>query len=413
MLGLAMGLHLRDPGRHRRDTGDTRALFCIPDVSGPADADLGIVLLSFYSRQMDQKPSTLLPGQRLRGRGADSNQAGRFEATTSVAYDDGWEMPEDETLVRTEVRLERPRSALTYNRSPDLPFDRSINPYRGCEHGCIYCYARPSHAFLNLSPGLDFETRLIARPGIATVLETELRRPSYQVQPVAIGTNTDPYQPVEREHAIMRDILGVLQAFRHPVWITTRGTTVERDIDLIAPMAAEGLAAVSISVTTLDESLARKMEPRAPAPARRLQMIRRLAEAGIPVRIQVSPLIPALTDHELEAVMEAGRDAGAGFANSIPLRLPLEVAGLFRDWLEATFPDRAARVMGRVRELHGGRDYDPEFGKRMTGQGIWAELIHRRANVARKRLGLGAGLPPLRTDVFQPPPKAGDQLPLF
>jgi DNA repair photolyase len=357
--------------------------------------------------------ASILPGHRPRGRGADSNRAGRFEATTAVAWDDGWDISEEETLVRTEVRIERPRSALSFNRSPDLPFDRSINPYRGCEHGCIYCYARPTHAFLNLSPGLDFETRLIARPGIAAVLEGELRRPAYRVQPVAIGTNTDPYQPVEREHAIMRDLLGVLQAFRHPVWITTRGTTIERDIDLIAPMAAEGLAAVSISVTTLDDSLARKMEPNAPAPARRLQMIRRLADAGIPVRIQVSPLIPALTDHELEAVMQAGRDAGAAYANSIPLRLPLEVAGLFKDWLEATFPDRAARVMGRVRELHGGRDYDSEFGTRMTGQGLWADLIHRRADVARKRLGLDSGLPPLRTDLFRPPPRAGDQLPLF
>jgi DNA repair photolyase len=356
---------------------------------------------------------SILPGQRLRGRGADSNRAGRFEATDRVAVDDGWDIPEDERLVRTEVREERPRSAITYNRSPDLPFDRSINPYRGCEHGCIYCYARPSHAFLNLSPGLDFETRLIARPGIAKVLEDELRRPAYKIAPLAIGTNTDPYQPIDRDHGLMREVLLVLQAFHHPVWITTRGTTVERDIDLIAPMAAQGLAAVSISVTTLDDELARKMEPRAPAPKRRLLMIRRLTDAGIPVRIQVSPLIPALTDHELEAIMEAGRDAGAAFANSIPLRLPLEVSGLFRDWLETTHPDRAQRVMGRVRELHGGRDYDPEFGKRMTGQGLWAELIHRRADVARKRLGLGNGLPPLRTDLFQPPPGVGDQLSLF
>ena len=362
---------------------------------------------------MEQRGNSLLPGQRLRGRGADTNRAGRFEATDRIAFDDGWDMAEDARLVRTEVRDERPRSALTYNRSPDLPFDRSINPYRGCEHGCIYCYARPSHAWLNLSPGLDFETRLIARPGIARVLDAELRRPSYAVQPVAIGTNTDPYQPIEQERALMREVLGVLSDFGHPVWITTRGTTIERDIDLIAPMAAQGLAAVSVSVTTLDDDLARKMEPRAPAPRRRLQMIERLARAGIPVRIQVSPLIPALTDHELEAVMQAGRDAGATFANSIPLRLPLEVADLFRNWLEATFPDRAARVMGRVRELHGGRDYDPAFGTRMRGQGLWADLIHRRADLQRKRLGLGSGLPPLRTDLFAPPPQAGDQLSLF
>jgi DNA repair photolyase len=357
--------------------------------------------------------STILPGQRIRARGVDSNRAGRFEATGREAYDDGWDLPEEDRLVATEVRIERPRSAISWNRSPDLPFDRSINPYRGCEHGCVYCYARPTHAYLNLSPGLDFETRLIARPGIADVLAAELRRPSYRAASLAIGTNTDPYQPVERDHGLMRPVLRVLAEFRHPVWITTRGTTIERDIDLIAPMAADGLASVSISVTTLDETLARKMEPRAPAPKRRLQMIRRLADAGVPVRIQVSPLIPALTDHELEAVMEAGRDAGATAANTIPLRLPLEVSALFREWLEATLPDRAARVMGRVRELHGGRDYDPEFGTRMRGQGLWAELIHRRADLARKRLGLKEGLPQLRTDLFRPPPKPGDQLSLF
>jgi DNA repair photolyase len=361
---------------------------------------------------MDNAKGILL-GQSLRGRGADSNRSGRFEATTSVAYDDGWDIPEEERTVRTEVREERPRTAITWQTSPDLPFDRSINPYRGCEHGCIYCYARPSHAFLNLSPGLDFETRLIARPGIAKVLETELRHKSYRPGTLAIGTNTDPYQPVERDYAIMREVLQVLAAFRHPVWITTRGTTIERDIDLIAPMAARGLAAVSVSVTTLDDDLARKMEPRAPAPKRRLQMIKRLADAGIPVRIQVSPLIPALTDHELEAVMEAGRDAGASFANSIPLRLPLEVADLFKGWLETTFPDRAQRVMGRVRELHGGRDYDPAFGKRMTGQGLWADLIRKRADLARKRLGLAGGMAQLRTDLFCPPPRAGDQLALL
>ena len=359
------------------------------------------------------RPSSLLPGQRLRGRGADSNRAGRFEATEREVFDDGWDLTEEDRLVATEVRQERPRSALTYNRSPDLPFDRSINPYRGCEHGCIYCYARPSHAFLNLSPGLDFETRLIARPGIAAVLEAELRKPGYRVAPIAIGTNTDPYQPVERDFGLMREVLQVLSAFRQPVWITTRGITIERDLDLIAPMAAQGLASASISVTTLDADLARKMEPRAPSPRRRLQIIERLAQAGIPVRIQVSPLIPALTDHELEAVMQAGRDAGARAANSIPLRLPLEVAALFRDWLDATVPDRAGRVMGRVRELHGGRDYDPEFGTRMRGQGLWAELIHRRADLARKRLGLGEGLPVLRTDLFSVPPRPGDQLALF
>jgi len=355
----------------------------------------------------------ILPGQRLRARGADSNRAGRFEATGREAFDDGWDMAEEDRLVATDVRLERPRSALTYQKSPDLPFDRSINPYRGCEHGCIYCYARPTHAYLNLSPGLDFETRLIARPGIAAVLDAELRRAAYKVAPIAIGTNTDPYQPIERDHGVMREVLQVLAAFRHPVWITTRGTLIERDIDILAPMAAQRLASVSISLTTLDADLARKMEPRAPAPKRRLAVIRALSAADIPVRVQISPLVPGLTDHELEAVMAAAAEAGASHATSIPLRLPREVAALFRDWIETTFPDRAAHVMNRVRELHGGRDYDPQFGIRMTGQGIWAELIKRRKEVARRRYGLERGLPKLRCDLFAVPPKAGDQLSLF
>jgi len=342
-----------------------------------------------------------------------TNAPGRFERHDRTGFADDWDIPEEERLVRTETRLERPRSALTYQKSPDLPFDRSINPYRGCEHGCIYCYARPSHAFLNLSPGLDFETRLIARPGIAGVLAQELAKSSYKVAPIAIGTNTDPYQPIDGTHALMREILAVLQAHNHPVWITTRGTLIERDIDILAPMAAQRLASVSVSVTTLDADMARKMEPRAPTPKRRLAVIRALSEAGIPVRVQVSPLVPGLTDHELEAVMEAAAEAGATHATSIPLRLPREVAGLFRDWIETTFPNRAAHVMNRVRELHGGRDYDPEFGVRMTGQGLWAELIARRKQVARKRFGLERGLPKLRTDLFAVPPKAGDQLSLF
>ena len=362
---------------------------------------------------MTERDPSLLPGHRLRARGAVGNAAGRFEGHVVEAVDDGWDIPEEARLLRTEVRLERPRSAITWQKSPDLPFDRSINPYRGCEHGCIYCYARPSHAFLNLSPGLDFETRLIARPGIADVLAGELRKGGYKAGPLAIGTNTDPYQPIEAEHGIMRQVLGVLAEFRHPVWITTRGALVERDIDLLAPMAAEGLAAVSVSITTLDETLARKMEPRAPRPARRIAMIRALAAAGIPVRVQVSPIIPALTDHELEPILQAAAEAGARHATSIPLRLPLEVAGLFRDWVEATFPDRAARVMGRVREMHGGRDYDPAFGLRMTGQGVWADLHRKRLEMARRRYGLAAGLPPLRSDLFTVPGRVGDQLRLF
>ncbi len=399
-------------------TGRDFALYDMPGMKADSKGAwlriwLALVPFMFYFGAMHRKENSLLPGVRVRARGALDNDTGRFEATSRVAVDDGWDIAEDERLLRTETRLERPRSAISYNRSPDLPFDRSINPYRGCEHGCVYCYARPSHAFLNLSPGLDFETRLIARPGIAEVLAQELGRLSYKVAPIAIGTNTDPYQPIDAEHGLMRQILTTLAAYKHPVWITTRGTLIERDIDLISAMAAQRLASVSISLTTLDAALARKMEPRAPSPQRRLQIIRALTAAGIPVRVQVSPLIPALTDHELETVLDAAANAGASHATSIPLRLPLEVATLFRDWIEATFPDRAARVMGRVRELHGGRDYDPAFGVRMTGQGIWADLIKRRLDVARKRLGLMRGLPELRADLFRVPLQIGDQLTLF
>ena len=355
----------------------------------------------------------ILPGQRLRARGAGTNRARRFEATTRDAVDDGWDTPEEDRLVHTEVRIERPRSALSFNRSPDLPFDRSINPYRGCEHGCIYCFARPTHAFLNLSPGLDFETRLIARPGIGAVLARELSARRYAPEPIAIGTNTDPYQPCEAEHRVMREVLEVLRAFNHPVAITTKGTLIERDLDILGPMAQRGLVRVGISVTTLDPTIARAMEPRAAHPARRLQVIRRLTEAGVPVRVMVAPVVPGLTDGELDMILAAAREAGAVGASWIMLRLPGEVAPLFRDWLAARFPDRAAKVMARVREVHGGRDYDPAWGKRMRGEGVWADLVDRRFKIAVARLGLNTTLPPLRRDLFAVPPKAGDQLSLF
>ncbi|MCF1708369.1 PA0069 family radical SAM protein [Tabrizicola sp. J26] len=356
----------------------------------------------------------LLPGQRLRARGAGSNRAGRFEPHGREAVDDGWDLDEEERLVRTEVRLEEPRSALTYNRSPDLPFDRSVNPYRGCEHGCIYCFARPTHAFLNLSPGLDFETRLIARPGIGAVLAGELAARRYKVATIALGTNTDPYQPIEAEYRVMREVLEVLAAHRHPVGIVTKGTLIERDLDLLAPMAADGLVRVGISVTTLDPDLSRRMEPRAPLPARRLGTIRRLSQAGIPVRVMMAPVVPGLTDPEIDPILEAAKEAGAVAANWIMLRLPGEVAPLFKEWLEARLPaPRAAKVLARVRETHGGKDYDPAWGRRMRGEGLWSNLIGRRFEIAVKRLGLDAELPPMRTDLFRLPPKPGDQLSLF
>lgn len=356
---------------------------------------------------------TLRPGQRLRARGVASNASGRFETEARVAFDDGWDLPEEARLLRTEVRQEQARSVLAWNRSPDLPFDRSINPYRGCEHGCVYCFARPSHAFLNLSPGLDFETRLIARPGIGAVLERELRAKSYKVATVAIGTNTDPYQPIEADHRVMREVLEVLSACRHPVAITTKGTLIERDIDILAPMAAAGLLRVGISVTTLDASLSRRMEPRCPAPARRLATIRRLTDAGIPVRAMIAPVVPGLTDAELEPILSAVQGAGAVAASYIALRLPREVSVLFQDWLAAHYPDRAAKVMARVREMHGGHDYDPAFGQRMTGQGLWADLLAQRFAKAVARMGLAVKMPPLRCDLFTPAPRAGDQLSLF
>ncbi|NNF91882.1 MAG: PA0069 family radical SAM protein [Boseongicola sp.] len=347
------------------------------------------------------------------GRASLSNRVGRFETHDRESFDDGWDNSEDIPPVRTEVLTERPRRVITRNTSPDIGFDRSINPYRGCEHGCIYCFARPTHSFLGLSPGLDFETRLIARPEAPKVLERELRAKSYRPATIAIGTNTDPYQPIERDHRIMRRILKVLRDFRHPVGIVTKGALIEEDIDILQELAAMGLTRVGISVTTLDRRVARAMEPRVPSPQRRLETIRRLSEAGIEVRVMVAPVVPALTDHELEAILEAAKDAGAVAASWIMLRLPREVSPLFREWLEENFPDRAQRVMGRVRELHGGQDYDAEWGKRLTGEGAFADLLSHRFAIATKRLGLTRPLPPLRTDLFRPPPRTGDQLSFF
>jgi DNA repair photolyase len=352
-------------------------------------------------------------GGAPRGRGATFNPDGRFEPYVREAVDDGWEREEEPATLRTEIAFERPRSIITRNTSPDIGFDRSINPYRGCEHGCIYCYARPSHAYLGLSPGLDFETKLTAKPEAPQRLVAELARRGYAVAPIALGTNTDPYQPVEKRLKITRGILEVLQAHRHPVTVVTKGTLIERDADILGEMGRAGLARVGVSVTTLDRDLARAMEPRAAAPERRLTVIRRLTEAGCPVRAMVAPVIPALTDHEIERLLAAARDAGAVAASYVLLRLPREVGPLFRDWLETNFPGRAAAVMARVHETQGGRDYDPSWGKRMTGSGLHAELIRQRFRAAARRLGLARDLPPLRTELFQAPATGPQQLSLF
>ncbi|WP_246149574.1 PA0069 family radical SAM protein [Tritonibacter litoralis] len=353
-----------------------------------------------------------LQQRRLRARGALSNTAGRFDLDR-FAVDDGRQVEARADAVVTQVRQELARTAITYNKSPDLPFDRSLNPYRGCEHGCIYCFARPSHAYLGFSPGLDFETQLIARPNADAVLRDELSRPRYKVATLAIGTNTDPYQPIEGEWQIMRRCLEVLRAFNHPVAIVTKGTLIERDLDILSPMAAKGLVRVGISLTTLDPDLARRMEPRVPTPARRLATIKRLSDAGIPVRVMAAPLVPGLSDHEVEALLAAGQAAGADAATWIMLRLPREVSPLWQEWLQEHYPHRAAKVMARLREMHGGRDYDPRWGHRMRGEGHFAEMMAMRFKAACKRLRLAEKTPPLRTDLFARPPQAGDQLALF
>ncbi|MFO0995625.1 MAG: PA0069 family radical SAM protein [Alphaproteobacteria bacterium] len=351
-----------------------------------------------------------------KGRGARSNASGRFEPTTRVVVDDGWERSDDDELppLRTTVTVDSTRTIIARNDSPDIPFDRSINPYRGCEHGCIYCFARPSHAYLGLSPGLDFESRLFAKPDAARLLERELRAPSYRCEVMALGTNTDPYQPIERRLTVTRQILEVLSAFSHPVGIVTKSALVARDIDILAPMAKRKLARVFLSITTLDPVLARRMEPRAATPARRLETIKALADAGIPVGVMAAPMIPALNDRELESILEAAAGAGASAAGYILLRLPLEIKDLFAEWLEGHYPDRAKHVLNLVRGARGGALYDPKFGERMRGKGAYADLLANRFAVATKRLGLDRREDDaLDTSQFKPPPMAGDQLSLL
>jgi len=350
--------------------------------------------------------------RRRRGRGAATNPANRYDRQITEAVDDGWGAEEELPPLRTEVEIDATRSIIARNSSPDVPFDRSINPYRGCEHGCTYCFARPSHAWLGLSPGLDFETRLLVKPRAAALLRDALRRPGYIVKPMAMGTNTDPYQPVEKQWRITRQVLEVLAEHRHPVMITTKGSLITRDLDLLGSMAAEGLARVTVSLTTLDHRLGRAMEPRAASPKRRLAIIRALNEAGIPVGANIAPVVPGLTDHEIEQLLEAAAEAGARSAAWIALRLPLEVSPLFRDWLARELPDRAAKIMGRVREMHGGKDYDSRWKRRMKGEGVHSSLIGKRFAVAAGRLGLDRAPPRLRTDLFRVPPGPGDQLSL-
>jgi DNA repair photolyase len=344
----------------------------------------------------------------FKGRGTGWRLAHRFEATQRDGFDDGWAAPADQAdevapPPRTEVMEERVRSLLSANDSPDIPFEWSINPYRGCEHGCIYCYARPTHSYLNLSPGLDFETKLVAKINAADVLERELARPSHRVSPINIGSATDAYQPVERRLGLTRAVLEVLHRCRHPYTIVTKSSGVERDLDVIAADAAERRAMVFVSVTTMDGDLCRRLEPRAAAPHRRLQTVRTLARAGVPVGVNVAPIIPFLNEPEIERLIEAAAEAGAASIHYTVLRLPWEVNPLFQQWLDQHVPDRAARIMARVRDLRGGADYRAEFGQRMKREGLWAQLIAQRVDKACARTGLARRAMPLDTTAFRPP----------
>ncbi|MBZ9860444.1 MULTISPECIES: PA0069 family radical SAM protein [unclassified Mesorhizobium] len=350
---------------------------------------------------------------RNRGRSAGINPSGRFEPVSRHVFDDGWNSLEELPPFKTEVQVEKPRTIITRNESPDISFDRSINPYRGCEHGCVYCFARPTHAFMGLSPGLDFESKLFAKPDAARMLDRELSKPGYQPRTIAIGTNTDPYQPIEKQYRIMREILEVLEARGHPVGIVTKSALVTRDIDILSRMAERGLAKVALSVTTLDRMLARTMEPRASTPTKRLEAIRQLSDAGIPASVMVAPIIPGLTDPEMERILDSARAAGAREAGYVILRLPLEVAPIFKDWLLRHYPDRYRHVMSLIRSMRDGKDYDSEWGKRMKGAGPYAWQIGRRFEIAAKRLGLNVERRQLRTDQFVAGASAGEQLMLL
>jgi len=362
--------------------------------------------------------SDILPDEALKGRGAVSNATGRFERHARFHIDDGWQRA-CETMapkLRTTVTDERPKAVITRNNSPDVPFDRSLNAYRGCEHGCVYCFARPTHAYQGLSAGLDFESRLFAKPDAAKILEAQLRKPGYRPGTLAMGTNTDPYQPIERQREITRSVLEILDAFNHPTAIVTKSDLILRDLDILAPMAERGLVSVGISITTLDRALARRMEPRAATPTKRLKAVEALANAGVPVSVMVAPVVPAINDHEIENILAAAAGAGAAGADYILLRLPGEVKELFSEWLAAHYPERASKALAQIAGHHGGRLYDSTWGRRMRGDGAYAAMLAKRFAIACRQLGLdqkAARARRHRTDLFQPPPRAGDQLSLF
>ncbi|HWV20100.1 MAG TPA: PA0069 family radical SAM protein [Devosia sp.] len=365
------------------------------------------------SRDADLARRELLDSDRIRGRGAQTNRSGRFETHARENFDDGWGSIETLPTFETVEHAERAKTIITTNDSPDIGFERSINAYRGCEHGCSYCFARPTHAYLGHSAGVDFEREIYVKTNAAEALRNELAAKSYRPKPIAMGTNTDPYQPSERKHQLTRAILEVMLETRHPVMITTKSALILRDLDLLTELAKLGLAKVAVSVTSMDHKLSRKMEPRASSPSRRLEAIRALSEAGVPTAIFASPMIPAINDMELERILDAGKAQGALAASMILLRLPGEVRDVFREWLLRHFPDRVRHVLALVRDTRGGKDYDSRFGTRMTGEGPYATLLRQRFDKARERYGLDVKLPGLRTDLFVPPTLESKQMSLF
>jgi len=353
----------------------------------------------------------LVDSDLRRGRGASSNPSGRLEVFQRETFDDGWTADEAPEPLKTEVTVERPRTIITRNDSPDISFDQSINPYRGCEHGCFYCYARPTHAYQGLSAGLDFESRLFVKDGAAALLERELANPKYKPKVIALGANTDAYQPIERQYRVTRSVLEVLAKARHPVGIVTKSNLVLRDLDLLAPMAADGLVKVFVSVTTVDRGLARRMEPRAPTPERRLEAIEQLAAAGVPVGVLAAPIIPSINDGEIETILTRAYAAGAREAGYVALRLPLELRESFREWLAVNFPDKLKRAITLTQSMHGGKDYESQWGRRMAGSGPYAWMIGRRFEIAAKRLGFRETPLAVRSDLFRPPAAAETDAP--
>jgi DNA repair photolyase len=375
---------------------------------------LVLFFISFILIRMVEILSAMADSRRIQGRGARSNASSRFHRQSYVGLDDGWLYGDEPPAppIKTEVIRDISRSIITRNNSPDISFNQSINPYRGCEHGCVYCFARPSHAYLGLSPGLDFESKLFVKPDAAKLLRSELMKPSYRPDAIAIGTNTDPYQPVEREYRIMRSVLKVLAEFKHPVGIVTKSALIARDIDLLAPMAEEGLVKIALSITTLDRKLARAMEPRAATPSKRLETIKRLSGAGIPVGVMTAPIIPALNDEELESILSKAQEAGASEAGYVLLRLPLEIKDLFREWLETHAPDKANHVLSLIKSMRGGKEYDANWGARMRGDGPYAKMIAQRFHLATRRLGLNRKRLELNLGSFRRPRLPGKQLAL-